>query len=35
MAPQIAGAPRQILVPAKLLVELNSHYFAVFAVRDS
>jgi hypothetical protein len=25
MAPQVAGAPRQFLVPAKLFVELKSH----------
>ena len=25
MAPQVTGAPRQFLVPAKLFVELKSH----------
>jgi hypothetical protein len=25
MAPQVAGAARQILVPAKLIVDLESH----------
>jgi hypothetical protein len=28
MAPQVAGAPRQILVPAKLIVELDGHDWA-------